>query len=80
MFRRSDEQLVDFAVMGEAFAHVIFGLERPSVGILNVGAEEQKGNDAVKGAAHILRNSACPWRFTVLSKATTSPRARWMWW
>jgi len=59
----SDEQLVDFAVMGEAFAHVIFGLERPTVGILNVGAEEQKGNDAVKGAAHILRNSSLPMAF-----------------
>ncbi len=59
----SDEQLVDFAVMGEAFAHVIFGLERPTVGILNVGAEEQKGNDAVKGAAQILRNSSLPMAF-----------------
>ena len=59
----SDEQLVDFAVMGEAFAHVIFGLERPTVGILNVGSEEQKGNDAVKGAAQILRNSNLPMAF-----------------
>ena len=59
----TDEQLVDFAVMGEAFAHVIFGLQRPSVGILNVGAEEQKGNDAVKGAAQILRNSSLPMAF-----------------
>ena len=49
------EQLVDFAVMGEAFAHAILGLDKPSVGLLNVGAEEQKGNDAVKGAAQILR-------------------------
>ncbi len=59
----TDEQLVDFAVMGEAFAHVIFGLARPTVGILNVGAEEQKGNDAVKGAAQILRNSSLPMAF-----------------
>jgi glycerol-3-phosphate acyltransferase PlsX len=59
----SDEQLVDFAVMGEAFAHIIFGLERPTVGILNVGAEEQKGNDAVKGAAAILRNTSLPIAF-----------------
>ncbi|MEY4966099.1 MAG: phosphate acyltransferase PlsX [Pseudomonadota bacterium] len=59
----TDEQLVDFAVMGEAFAHVIFGLERPTVGILNVGSEEQKGNDAVKGAAQILRNSSLPMAF-----------------
>jgi glycerol-3-phosphate acyltransferase PlsX len=56
----SDEQLVDFAVMGEAFAHAVFGLERPRVGLLNVGAEEQKGNDAVKGAAAILRGSNLP--------------------
>ena len=56
----SEEQLVDFAVMGEAFAHVLFGLARPKVGILNVGSEEQKGNDGVKGAAQILRNSNLP--------------------
>ncbi len=56
----TEEQLVDFAVMGEAFAHVIFGLARPKVGILNVGAEEQKGNDGVKGAAQILRHSNLP--------------------
>ena len=49
------EQLVDFAVMGEAFARAIFGLDKPSVGLLNVGTEEQKGNDAVKGAAEMLR-------------------------
>ena len=49
------EQLVDFAIMGEAFAHAILGLDRPSVGILNVGTEEQKGNDGVKEAAAILR-------------------------
>ncbi|HWA68578.1 MAG TPA: phosphate acyltransferase PlsX [Rhizomicrobium sp.] len=54
----SDEQLVDFAVMGEAFASAILGLERPTVGLLNVGSEEQKGNDAVKGAAAILRAAA----------------------
>jgi glycerol-3-phosphate acyltransferase PlsX len=49
--------------MGEAFAHAIFGLERPSVGLLNVGAEEQKGNDSVKGAAHILRGASLPMAF-----------------
>jgi glycerol-3-phosphate acyltransferase PlsX len=59
----TDEQLVDFAVMGEAFAHAILGLERPRVGLLNVGAEEQKGNDAVKGAAAILRGSSLPIAF-----------------
>jgi glycerol-3-phosphate acyltransferase PlsX len=52
-----DEQLVDFAIMGQAFARAVLGLERPTVGILNVGEEELKGNDAVKGAAHILRGA-----------------------
>ncbi len=59
----TEEQLVDFAVMGEAFAHVLLGLARPTVGILNVGSEEQKGNDGVKGAAGILRNSNLPMAF-----------------
>jgi glycerol-3-phosphate acyltransferase PlsX len=57
------EQLVDFAVMGEAFAHAVLNLERPVVGLLNVGSEEMKGNDAVKGAAHILRNATLPIAF-----------------
>lgn len=56
-------QLVDFAVMGEAFARAILGLERPTVGLLNVGAEDMKGHDAVKGAAHILRNVNLPMEF-----------------
>lgn len=57
------QQLVDFAVMGEAFARAILGLERPTVGILNVGAEDVKGNDAVRGAAHILRSAKLPIEF-----------------
>ena len=57
------EQLVDFAVMGEAFAHAMLGLERPIVGLLNVGSEETKGNDAVRGAAHILREAKLPIAF-----------------
>jgi glycerol-3-phosphate acyltransferase PlsX len=59
----SAEQLVDFAVMGEAFAHAVFGLAKPTVGILNVGAEDQKGNEGVRAAAQILRNSNLPMAF-----------------
>jgi phosphate acyltransferase len=59
----SEEQLVDFAVMGEAFAHAVFGLAKPTVGILNVGAEDQKGNEAVRAAAQILRDSNLPMAF-----------------
>src|SRR5271170_6593023 len=57
------QQLVDFAVMGEAFARAILGLERPTVGILNVGAEDVKGNESVRGAAHILRSAKLPIEF-----------------
>jgi len=57
------EQLVDFAVMGEAFSRTIFGLERPTVGLLNIGEEDVKGNEPVKRAAHILRNSNLPMEF-----------------
>jgi glycerol-3-phosphate acyltransferase PlsX len=58
-----EEQLVTFAVMGAAFARVVFGLERPTVGLLNIGTEEVKGNDAVKAAAQILRAIDLPMRF-----------------
>ncbi|MBV9992249.1 MAG: phosphate acyltransferase PlsX [Alphaproteobacteria bacterium] len=57
------DQLVDFAVMGEAFARAVLGLERPSVGILNVGSEDMKGHDAVKSAAQALRGATLPIEF-----------------
>jgi glycerol-3-phosphate acyltransferase PlsX len=57
------EQLVDFAVMGEAFARAIFGIERPSVALLNIGEEEVKGIESVKRAAQILRASQLPIEF-----------------
>jgi glycerol-3-phosphate acyltransferase PlsX len=57
------QQLVDFAVMGEAFARAILGLERPIVGLLNVGTEDAKGNEAVRGAAQILKSAELPMEF-----------------
>jgi len=60
----SPEQLVDFAIMGAAFARAILGLERPTLGLLNVGSEDMKGNDAVRGAAHILRSVPLQMEFT----------------
>jgi glycerol-3-phosphate acyltransferase PlsX len=53
----SADNLVQFAVMGEVFARKVLGLQNPSVGILNVGEEDLKGNDAVKKAAAILQQS-----------------------
>jgi glycerol-3-phosphate acyltransferase PlsX len=57
------EQLVDFAVMGEAFARAVFGIERPTVGLLNIGEEEMKGIESVKQAAQILRACKLPIEF-----------------
>ena len=50
------EQLIEFAVMGESYARAVFGKERPTVGLLNIGAEEEKGPDAIRLAGEILRN------------------------
>ncbi len=51
----SADNLVQFAVMGEVYARKVLGLAKPSVGLLNVGEEDLKGNDAVKKAAAILQ-------------------------
>jgi len=52
--------LVDLAVMGAAMARVVLDLDRPTVGLLNVGVEEIKGVEAVKEAGRILRESDLP--------------------
>ncbi len=53
-------QLVEFAVLGEAMARCLFGLEKPTVGLLNVGVEEIKGVEEVKEAGRILRVANLP--------------------
>jgi phosphate acyltransferase len=54
------DQLVDFAIMGEALARCLFGIERPTVGLLNIGVEEIKGIEQVKEAARRLRELRLP--------------------
>jgi phosphate acyltransferase len=49
--------LVELAVMGSAMARVLFDLERPTVGLLNIGVEEVKGLEAVREAGQILRGA-----------------------
>lgn len=49
------EQLVEFAIMGAAFHHAVHGSRRPTVGLLNVGSEDQKGHEEVRGAHALLR-------------------------
>jgi len=52
--------LVEMALMGSAMARVLFELENPTVGLLNVGVEEMKGVEEVKEAARILREEHLP--------------------
>jgi phosphate acyltransferase len=56
-------QLVEFAVLGEAMARCLFGVERPTVGLLNVGVEEMKGVEQVKEAGRILRDARLPFEY-----------------
>ena len=53
----SSEQLYQFAVMGSVVARVTEHLDRPRIGLLNIGAEDIKGNDTVKQAAMLLAAS-----------------------
>lgn len=61
--RCDTRNLVEFAIMGEVFARTILGIEDPTIGLLNVGEEETKGNDALKDAAALLRDLDLPGEF-----------------
>jgi glycerol-3-phosphate acyltransferase PlsX len=51
------EQLVQFAVMGSALAAAVDHIARPSVGLLNIGEEDIKGNELVKRTTELLKTS-----------------------
>jgi glycerol-3-phosphate acyltransferase PlsX len=50
-------QLIDFAILGAAMARSIFDIQRPTVGLLNIGVEEIKGQEEVKEAGRLLREA-----------------------
>ncbi len=52
--------LVNLAVMGAAMARVLFDIEKPTVGLLNIGVEEVKGLEEVKDAGALLRERSSP--------------------
>jgi phosphate acyltransferase len=56
-------QLAEFALMGAAMARALFGMEKPSVGLLNIGVEEVKGLDEIKKAAAVLKEAPLPIRY-----------------
>ena len=49
--------LAEFALMGNIFAHLALGIEKPRVALLNIGAEEMKGKEEIRQAAQIIKNS-----------------------
>lgn len=59
----SERNLVQFAIMGAAYARILLGLSRPKVGLLNVGSEELKGHDELKMAAELLNSVTLPLEF-----------------
>ncbi|NOX43905.1 MAG: phosphate acyltransferase PlsX [Gammaproteobacteria bacterium] len=53
----SADHLFEFAVMGSALTSAVENIDRPTIGLLNIGEEEIKGNERVKEAARLLTNS-----------------------
>ena len=49
--------LHEFAVMGSIYMNKVLGIEEPSVGLINIGAEEKKGTPMLKEAYQLLKNS-----------------------
>jgi len=52
------KNLTQFAIMGELFARHVLHLPKPTVGLINVGSEDIKGNPVVKEAAELIRASS----------------------
>ena len=55
-----EEHLINLAAMGSAMARVLFDIERPTVGLLNIGVEEVKGLEQVREAGRRLREGHFP--------------------
>ncbi len=53
----SAEHLYQFAVMGEEVVKAVENIDKPKIGLLNIGEEDMKGNEQVKAAAKLLENS-----------------------
>lgn len=57
------ENLAQFAVLGAVYSKLLYQINNPVVGVLNVGSEDVKGHDRVRGAAAILSNVHFPGRY-----------------
>ncbi|GIW89490.1 MAG: phosphate acyltransferase [Isosphaeraceae bacterium] len=57
------EDLYQYGVMGAIYAQHVLGIDNPTIGLLNVGAEEDKGNELVRDATRMFRSSQFADRF-----------------
>ncbi|ALS76857.1 phosphate acyltransferase [Planococcus rifietoensis] len=51
------EHLVQYAIMGSIYAEKVRGVQNPTVGLLNIGTEEKKGNELTKAAFPLLKEA-----------------------
>ena len=61
----SPQNLLQFALLGSVYAERVMGCSNPSVGLLNIGGEEGKGNELSKAAFGLLQNSGLHFRGNV---------------
>ena len=59
----TSRQIVEFALMGAGMARALFGMAKPSVGLLNIGVEEIKGVEEIRDAAAVLKEAPLPLRY-----------------
>lgn len=57
------ENLAQFAILGSVFARAVMGIERPTVGLLNVGSEQTKGHESIRAADMLLRSVSIPGQY-----------------
>ncbi len=53
----SPQNLAEFALMGSVLAQSVEGIDKPSIGLLNIGSEEVKGNESIKRASQLIAES-----------------------
>lgn len=51
------ENLFEFGIMGESFARAVLGVEKPSIGLLNIGSERNKGHEILRTASNLIEES-----------------------
>lgn len=51
------ENLFEFSIMGEAFCRAVLGIEKPSIGLLNVGSEKNKGHEVLRTTINLIEES-----------------------